>query len=133
MPAKLVSFDKTAKLKKVWSSSAGSGQDKRYSRFVPLVLGDSVFVADAKGRVFAYNKETGKRLWKVKLGVRTGGAVGGYGSVLLIGTYDAEVIALSVLDGQEIWRADASSEILAPPAANDSVAVAQTIDGRIFG
>ena len=133
IPAKLVDFDATTKLEKVWSVSAGSGQDKRYSRFVPIVLGDAVYVADSKGQVFAYNKESGKRLWKVKLDVRTGGALGGHGTVLLLGTYDAEVIALSVLDGAEIWRADASSEILAPPAANDDVAVAQTIDGRVFG
>jgi len=132
-PAKLVKFDATAKLKRVWSVSAGKGQDKRYSKFVPVIIDNAIYVADTKGSVFAYDKDSGKRLWRKKIKARVSGAIGGAASVLLLGTYDAEVIALSILDGQEIWRSNASSEILAPPVANDEVAVVQTIDGRVFG
>lgn len=132
-PAELVDFEASAKLKRVWSVSAGKGQDKRYSKFVPKILGNNIYVADVKGNVFAYNKISGKRLWKKKIDARVSGAIGGAGTVLLLGTYDAELIALSILDGQEVWRSKASSEILAPPAANQSVAIVQTIDGRVFG
>lgn len=131
-PAELVDFEPTVKVKRVWSARVGSGQDKRYTRFVPAFDGDRVFVADHKGRVFALEQSSGKRLWRAKTRLPVSGAVGAGAGMVLLGTYDAEVVALSQDDGRELWRARASSEILAPPQTNGDVVVAPTIDGRVF-
>lgn len=133
-PADLVDFDATTKIKKVWSRSVGDGMDKRLSRFLPAISTNAIYVSDVDGRVYSINKETGKREWKVKLKGRSLSAgVGHYGEMLYVGTYDGELIALSAVDGAELWSAKTSSEILAVPAANAEVVIAQTIDGRVFG
>ncbi len=131
-PAELVDFEPTVKLDKIWSTGVGSGQDDRYTRFVPAFDEDRVFIADYKGRVFALNRLTGDKLWTTDTESPISGAVGAGGDLVLIGTYDAEVIALSQEDGRELWRAQASSELLAAPQTNGDTVVVQTIDGRVF-
>lgn len=131
-PAELVDFKPTVKLEKLWSESPGSGQDARYTRFVPAFSEDRIFVADHKGRVFALDQKTGDEIWQHKTELPISGAVGAGAGMVLLGTYNGEILALSQDDGQELWRAKASSEILAPPQANGEVVIAQTIDGRVF-
>jgi outer membrane protein assembly factor BamB len=131
-PAELVDFEPTVKLEKIWSTGVGAGQDNRYTRFVPAFSDGLVFVADHKGRVFALDQETGKKVWQRKTGLATSGAVGAGAGMVLLGTYSGEVVALQQEDGEELWRAKASTEVLAPPQTNGDVVVAQTIDGRVF-
>lgn len=131
-PAELVDFDATIALKKLWGAKAGSGQDVRYTRFVPAVDDTTVYAADVDGGIFAFDKQTGKRKWRVSTDYPTSGAINVFDGVLTIGTYDARVIALSAQTGETLWSTDVSSEILAPPANNGQVVVAQTIDSRVF-
>ena len=131
-PAELVDFDATIALKKAWGAKAGSGQDARYTRFVPAVDDTMVYAADVDGGIFAFDKETGKRKWRISTDYRTSGAIDVFDGVLTIGTYDANVVAFSALTGEQLWSSEVSSEILAPPVNNGDVVVAQTIDGRIF-
>ena len=49
----------------------------------------------------------------------------------MVGTQDAEIIALSQTDGALIWRSRVSSEVLSQPKTNGNVVVAQTIDGKL--
>ncbi len=129
--AELVDFEPSVKFEKVWSSSVGSGQGK-YARFVPAIDRTSIYAADAEGRVFAFDLESGKRLWKTETDLEVSGAVGaGYG-VVLVGSFDAEILALSSESGEQLWSASVTSEIVAPPATNGDIAVVQTIDGRVF-
>lgn len=133
-PADLVDFDETEKVRKEWSVSVGDGRDKRFSRFLPAITRDFIYVSDVDGRVYSVNKETGKRVWRTRLKNKDLSAgVGVYGDILYVGTYDGELIALSTVDGSQLWSASTSSEILAVPAANNEVVVAQTIDGRVYG
>jgi outer membrane protein assembly factor BamB len=61
----------------------------------------------------------------------TGGVGLAYGHVL-VGTTFGEVIALSATDGQEVWRVDVGSEVLAPPVGGSNLVFVQTIDGRLL-
>ncbi len=53
--------------------------------------------------------------------------------MLLAGSLDGDVIALSLLDGSELWRTNVASEILAPPQTNGDVVVVQTNEGKLYG
>jgi outer membrane protein assembly factor BamB len=53
--------------------------------------------------------------------------------LVLLGTSDGEVLALGEKDGEIRWRARVSSEVLSSPAAQGGIAVARTIDGKLFG
>lgn len=131
-PMDLVKFEKTVKLKKIWTSKAGKGQDRRYSLFVPAIVDGVVYAADVEGQVFAFNAEDGKRLWKIKLKRSVSGAISAHQGKVFLATYRGGVIALDAADGNLLWEAEASSEILAPPVSNGSVVSVNTIDGRVF-
>lgn len=132
-PKELQDFAAKVKLQKVWSESAGAGQDARYTRFVPAVSGDTIFAVDVDGELFAFDKLNGKKRWSVELDQPISAGVGVSATALLLGTYKGEVIALSKDDGHELWRATLSSEVLSEPAAGADVVVATTNDGKLYG
>ena len=130
----LVDFEPTVSVERLWTQSVGSGFDKRYSKFVPGISDDRIFVSDVEGRIFSVNKQSGELIWKTKLEKKALSAgVGVHNNQIYVGTYDGELIALDASNGNVLWQADSSSEILAVPAANSDVVVIQTIDGRLFG
>ncbi|WP_370978793.1 outer membrane protein assembly factor BamB [Agaribacterium sp. ZY112] len=129
----LVDFDDTVKIKRDWSKGLGDGRDKRASNLQLAVDGTVVYGADVEGRVYAYDYESKKRLWKVRLDDEISAAVGLGRNQIYLGTFKGELIALDSATGEELWRAKTSSEILGVPVGSRRVAVAQTIDGRLFG
>src|SRR5690625_6401474 len=54
-----------------------------------------------------------------------------YGLVLF-GTRQGEVVALSSADGGMLWRNALTSEVLSVPNTDGNIVVAQTIDGNLF-
>jgi outer membrane protein assembly factor BamB len=143
-PAELVKFKAEVNVKKRWGASIGKGLGKKYIRAAPALLADRIIAADGYGHVEARDRFTGKRLWRARIGKpeRKGflsrrdtsfvsGATGAGEGLALIGTTHAEVVALSAADGSEQWRAQVSSEVLAPPAAGEGMVFAQTSDGRL--
>lgn len=132
-PAKLTDHYQNIKIKQRWERTVGSGLGKLYQVVKPEITLDTVFANDIEGRVYAFDKETGKRKWKVDLDVDLSSGVGLGETLLLVGSLDGDVIALSQLDGKEIWRASIAGEILAPPQTNERVVVVQTNEGKLYG
>ena len=132
-PAKLVDFKETVSVSRRWSASVGSDSKKLYVRLQPRVDGDRIYAAGAKGRVSAFDVNTGDLLWQVDTGLPLRGGPGSGDGLVLLGTADAEVIALNRDTGEERWRVKVSSEVLAAPSAAEGIAVARSIDGRIYG
>jgi outer membrane protein assembly factor BamB len=50
-----------------------------------------------------------------------------------MGTIDGRVVAFDRNNGNELWNAQVSSEVLVPPASSDGIVVVRCIDGRVFG
>lgn len=132
-PAKLVDFKPSVSVSERWSANVGSNSTKLYVRLQPKVDGDRIYAAGAKGRVSAYNVDSGQLLWQVDTGLPLRGGPGSGDGLVLLGTADAEVIALDRNSGAERWRTKVSSEVLAAPSAEGGVTVARSIDGRIYG
>ena len=82
--------------------------------------------------MFAFDVETGKRLWKSKTKRDISGGVGAAAGKVVVGTLDGEVITLDAENGEILWEAQTSSEILGVPATDGNVTVVQTIDARVF-
>lgn len=132
-PAALVKFEAQAKIVKQWSATVGDGIGDRYLKLTPAIVGDTIYAADAKGVVAAFDRNSGKRQWRVKLKEELSGGVGaGYGLVL-VGTSSGHLLALSTKDGSQVWRVAVSSEILSPPKTNARTIVVQTLDEKIYG
>ncbi|SCZ55522.1 outer membrane protein assembly factor BamB [Thiohalomonas denitrificans] len=131
-PAELTDFEARLELQELWSADAGGGVGDHYLEMGPLVADDAIYTADVEGRVSAFERDSGKRLWTTSLEAGLSGGPGDGGDRILLGG-DAEVFAVSKTDGSRLWRADVSSEVLAPPVRRDDIILVRTVDGNLFG
>jgi outer membrane protein assembly factor BamB len=149
-PAKLTKYDPEVDIRRVWSAKVGDGLGKKYLRLRPVIVADRIFAADGYGRVEAFNRFDGKRIWRAQLPRESGGflnsvdfldrtdpsfvggGVGAGGGKVFIGTTNGELIAFSASDGSEVWRGAVDGEVLAPPAVGDGLVFVQTIDGSLL-
>jgi len=149
-PAALVKFDAEVTIRKSWSAKVGKGLGRKYLELQPAILADRIYAADGYGRLEAFDRFTGKRLWSVQMKAEragffgrldvmdrtdpsfvTGGVATGSGKVFL-GTTNGEVVAFSATEGEELWRGIVGSEVLAPVASGEGLVFAQTIDGSLL-
>jgi len=131
-PAELTSFDETLSVDRLWSAGIG-GTDEFYLKLRPVVDGNHVFAANYKGDVYAFDAVSGDRIWDVDLDKRISGGVGAAEDIVLVGTTDAEVIALEQQTGAVRWLAQVSSEVLSAPAVENGVVVVRSGDGKLTG
>ena len=132
-PAELTAFDEQVKLKRIWSRDTGSGTDEQFVQLVPFVAGERVFVADRSGAVRAYTLDKGEQLWHAKTKVAISAGPGGGDDLMVVGSSDADLIALDAETGEERWRTSVSSEVLSVPLIYRGIVVVQTVDGYLAG
>jgi outer membrane protein assembly factor BamB len=131
-PVKLVKFEATAKINRVWSTNVGAGQGPGFTRLSPVMEGDRIYTVDHKGEVVALARSNGKKIWNRKLHDAVSAGITLEHGLLLIATTAGELVALTPADGQELWRTQLEGEVLAAPRTNGQVVAAQTINGRIY-
>lgn len=132
-PKELTKLPENVVIKERWSRTVGKGLGELYQVVKPAINIDTVFANDVYGRIYAYDRQTGKKKWNTNVKVDLSAGVGLGETVVLIGSLEGDVIALSQIDGKEIWRTNIASEILAPPQTNGDVVVVQTNDGKLYG
>jgi outer membrane protein assembly factor BamB len=126
-----------------WSHGIGSGVGKYYSHLQPVIVGDNIFAASRDGKVFAFEKLSGKKLWSVDLSdqafyadkrsVRLSGGLAAADGHLYLGSENGQVLALKQESGELIWHADVGGEVLAPPATDSGKVVIATGSGQLLG
>lgn len=146
-PKKLESFESEVELDKLWDRKIGGGAQDTALGTVPAISGSRIFVASPRGTVFALDTSSGDVRWEVDvedlysseerkamfpdgMDVITGG-VGVGGDLAVVGIVGGEIVALNRSDGSVAWRADVTSEVLAPPAVDRDLVVAQSVDGKV--
>ncbi|MEN8259493.1 MAG: outer membrane protein assembly factor BamB [Pseudomonadota bacterium] len=131
-PVALMPLEAEIGIRKVWRENVGVGYDDQFVKLVPAVSDGKVIAADREGLVRAYDIRDGDELWETETekAVSSGPGIG-YRTVLL-GTSNAQVIALNSDDGAVLWTADVSSEILSIPRAEKGVVVVRSIDGKVI-
>jgi outer membrane protein assembly factor BamB len=132
-PAELVDVDNTVQLRRVWSTSIGSGQGDKFNRLKPAMANGRIFAASNNGRVEALSVENGNRLWRARLDYTITGGVTAANGMVLMGTENSQVIALSAEDGSILWVSEVTSEVLSAPVTNGRVVVALSVDGNLSG
>jgi len=128
-PAELVQFDPTATLQILWQGSVDSAGN---NVFYLETAGNIVYAVGASGGVNGFDAASGKIVASFEAGQRVSGGVGVGNGLVLLGTPKGEVLAFD-RDGKPQWKTRLSSEILAPPQAQDGIVVARSGDNRIFG
>lgn len=132
-PAKLVEFEPTLKVGKVWSTKVGSGLDEAGRQLRPVYADGKLYAADYKGLLVSLDASNGRKNWEVKTKLPFSGGPGISGNLLLMGTENGEVFAFDATSGSQLWSATVTSEVLAKPVVGDGIVVVRCIDGRIFG
>ena len=126
-------FEPTLKMTVLWKTSVGKGYNGKVVNLIPGVTENVVYAAAQEGAVEAYNRQNGDLIWSVDTETGLSSGPIPIGDKLLIGTNNAELIALSSLDGSIQWKTILSSEVLALPRVKRNMVVARTTDGRRFG
>ena len=126
-PTPLTDFKPTLDVKQVWTSSVGKAG--KYL-FQPIAVGNDVFAAGYNGSVIKIDATSGKTEWSVKLDDDLSAGVGSDGKLTAVGALDGTVYVLGQ-DGKQLWKANASGEIVTPPLVGNGFVLVRTIDGRI--
>jgi len=132
-PAELQEFEASYEIDRVWRRNLGRGAGKQDPIATPAIDGDTLFFVDSKGLISAIDLRTGDSLWKEQIkGKVITGSTGAANGLIVAGTREGEVVALSQEDGRLLWTAKLSTEVVAAPATNGEIVVVNTIDGQIF-
>ena len=135
LPEELLAFAQEFTPEVAWSADGGKGAEKdSYGDFRVWLQSYLLVAADYKGRIKAFDAETGKSVWTADVDVDLiSGAGGGTDGVVLIGSQEGDVFALEEETGVERWHQKLNSEILSPPKSEDGIAVVRTADGQLTG
>ncbi|MBI4808219.1 MAG: outer membrane protein assembly factor BamB [Nitrosomonadales bacterium] len=129
-PAKLVDFQPKAKIEVRWDNDVG---DAGQSVLFPAVTREAVFAANADGKVYRFDRNTGKQTWRIDSGFAITGGVGSGEGLVLVGGEKGELAAYDEDTGKQQWQVKVSSDVLSPPKVSDGVVVVRTGNQRITG
>ncbi|RVU84797.1 hypothetical protein EOL70_11145 [Leucothrix sargassi] len=122
--------ENTSASKTLWQ--VNTGQALSHVKIHPYTNDTAVFAASSV-LVSAWDKTTGKALWKKSLGENiTGGVNGGEGQVYA-GTISGKAFALNSSTGAIQWIANLETEVLSVSASSQGIVVVRTIDGKLHG
>ena len=145
-PTPLVEFPQTLSVQKLWSERIGDGAGRSGARMGTTYADGKIFAASVSGDITALDAASGRTLWHKHMGnrhgwlwhhgensVRWSGGPSVAGDLVVAGTLDGTVQAFSVNDGNELWNAQLSSEVISAPGIGGGIVAVRTHDGRVFG
>lgn len=133
-PGKKPKVKNQVDIDRVWRASLGKSIESGAIALSPELRGDHIYAAATNGRAYKIDVSNGKTVWEKKfkdLTITAG--VGSGDGLVLFGTSEGIIYALSQSDGAVQWQTQLSTEILATPAVNSGVVVVRTADGKVYG
>lgn len=125
--SELKAIEPTVSLRTSFQSKIG---DSGLAALRPAIVGPAIFAASARGDVARF--ESGKEVWRASLKQPLSGGVAADSRLVVVGSPEGDVIALSAEDGRPLWLARVTSEVLAPAAIGDGLVVVRSGDHRLF-
>jgi len=114
-----------------WHRTIGNGVSDSYLKMPPTYANATGYVANAQGKLVAFDLKTGAVKWSRQYVLPFSNAPVISDNRLFLGTLQGELIAINAKQGDILWRRQLSSEILAPVTTNDDIVVAKTVDGAV--
>lgn len=130
-PKELVDFSQTLKVKRLWSAKVGGKAEFLRVALRPVGDGSRIYAAGYDGVVAAFDPETGKQVWRVKLDTELSAGPGVGEDRVVVVARNGVAIVLDANTGAEYWRIDLEGESLARPIISGESIVLQTIDNRM--
>ena len=126
-PAPLPEVRQSLSVATTWRVSVGSGRDVFLQ---PAVVENAIYAAAANGTVLRVDPASGNTVWRADVESRISAGVGADGFTLAVATPRGEVIALDA-DGKVRWRAQATSDVIAPPLVGRGLVIVRSTDHRV--
>lgn len=114
-----------------WHKSIGDGTDEKSLHLTPLATRKAVYAVSADGELSAFERESGKRLWKTRIGHPIAAGVSGNDNLVVVGSDNGLLMAFDATNGNVGWRYQLSTEILATPTVVSDLVIARAIDGQV--
>ncbi len=131
-PAVLVEYPPEIKIEALWSESVGVGADEQSLKLLPVNGFGKLLVADREGVVQARDLVTGRVIWEVETDVHYSAGPGIGVNTIILGSSDADVVALNSENGAQLWRSKVSSEVLSVPVVSNGIVIIRTTDGELI-
>lgn len=133
IPRELIEIVAKNNFERVWATSIKTDDAERGEHLTPVAVGDRVFIAGLT-EVRALDRSSGKTLWNREVkDARFSGGPASDGSRVVVGTLDGDVMAFDANDGELLWSAEVSSEVLAAPSLGEKIVIICSNDGRVAG
>lgn len=132
-PAELQDFAAEFRAREVWTADSGASAAKAMGLLSPAIDADRIYTSDPKGRVRAFDADSGREVWQTKVDRLVTGATAAGSGIVVVATKKGEVIALDRADGRRLWTSNLSSQALTPATIGARVVVVQSVDGRLTG
>jgi outer membrane protein assembly factor BamB len=97
----------------------------------PAVTREGVYAVNASGRLSRFERDSGKRSWRIDSGFAISGGVGAGEGLVLLGGTKGELAAYAEDTGKQRWKVSVSSEVLSAPQIAEGIVLVRTGDGRI--
>ncbi|MGY1409538.1 outer membrane protein assembly factor BamB [Luteimonas sp. A611] len=130
-PAELVEFTPSASASRLWSASAGKGEDQLGVGQGPVIADGRVYAAAVRGGVRAFDLQSGASVWHHDSDLRLSGGPGAGDGLVVVGSLDGEVVALDAATGAERWQAKVPNEVIAAPVIGQGMVFVRSNDGRL--
>ncbi len=126
-------------LKKIWSSSIGSGASKEQPLSgQPIIADGRIFTLDTKARVRAFDAANGKDIWTSSAMPEKeddpviGGGIAFSGGRLFVTAGFNEVLAFNPGDGSLLWRVKVDGAVRSAPSAMPERVYVVSVDNETF-
>lgn len=116
----------TAEARQVWRQNVGKAD---IYAFTPAAVGETVYAAGRDGTIIRVDDN--RVAWKIDARQPLSGGVGADRDLVVVGTPKGDVLAFSAVDGKPVWTAEASGEVLSPPALGEGLVFVRSGDNRI--
>ncbi|MBX3492850.1 MAG: PQQ-binding-like beta-propeller repeat protein [Parvibaculum sp.] len=125
---------------RAWSANAGSGSSGAARLVaVPVIVGERIYVLDARGNVRAMERQSGRTVWTVSLVPKNenaaearGGGIAYDDGKIFVTTGFGNVHALDPAGGTELWVQAIGDPFRAAPTATDGRIFAVTADNQMI-
>jgi outer membrane protein assembly factor BamB len=131
LPAELVKFKPTIKIRKLWRKGVGDDTEDLRLGLRPATDGTTIYGASHDGKIIALEAQKGRRSWKTDTDLPLSGGPGTDGKIVVAGSSDGDLVALDAVTGAELWRISVTSEVLAAPAVASDRVFVRTVNGKL--
>lgn len=112
-----------------WRRGVDGGAGEQTETYNIVANEDSLYFVTNRGAAYELDQEKGYRKNYFQTGIQPSSGIARDGDKVFFGTYEAEIVALSLTDKSVLWKKPLTSEVLSEPGVGDGYVAVQTGDG----